>query len=52
MIADAVAKGAKIMLGVAMDHLKGNTSIEKVSFCLFGQDALEAFKKEYDAIAE
>ncbi|MEW6356237.1 MAG: macro domain-containing protein [Planctomycetota bacterium] len=40
---------AKIMLDVVLRHIQGKTSIEEVTFCLFGQEALDAFKKAKEA---
>ena len=36
---------AELMLRVAHDHLKGNTSLQAVHFVLYGRDAYEAFAK-------
>jgi O-acetyl-ADP-ribose deacetylase (regulator of RNase III) len=37
---------AKIMLQTAIDYLKGQTHLEKVVFCLFGQDAYDVFENQ------
>jgi len=37
---------AKIMLQTTIDHLKGQTDIEKVVFCLFGQDSFKVFENQ------
>jgi O-acetyl-ADP-ribose deacetylase (regulator of RNase III) len=34
---------AEIMLETAIDHLRGETSLERVVFCLFGQGSYEVF---------
>lgn len=39
---------AEIMLEEAVQHLKGNTSVEQVRFVLFDKKALEAFQKAWD----
>ena len=43
---------AKIMFEVVTEHLKGETSLEKVYFVLYGKEAFEAFKKEYDKLPD
>lgn len=35
---------AKIMLSTAIEYLKGETGIERVVFCLFGNESFEEFK--------
>jgi len=37
---------AEIMLKTTIDYLKGQTSLEKVTFCLFGQDSYKVFEKQ------
>jgi O-acetyl-ADP-ribose deacetylase (regulator of RNase III) len=37
---------AEIMLETTSDYLKGETEIEKVIFCLFGQDSYAVFEKQ------
>lgn len=37
---------ARIMLTTTVNYLKGETGLEKVIFCLYGQKAFETFKKE------
>lgn len=36
---------AEIMLSTAIHYLKGNTGLEKVVFCLFGQEAFQVFEE-------
>jgi hypothetical protein len=33
------------MLGTTIDYLKGPTGLEKVVFCLFGEDSYQVFAK-------
>jgi O-acetyl-ADP-ribose deacetylase (regulator of RNase III) len=37
---------AKIMLRATIDYLEGQTDLEKVVFCLFGQDSLNVFENQ------
>jgi len=37
---------AKIMLQTTINYLKGQTDIEKVVFCLFGQDSFKVFENQ------
>lgn len=41
---------AKIMLGAAKKYLDGSTSIQKVIFCLYGQNAYQEFQYALDDI--
>ena len=41
---------AKIMLSTTIEYLKGKTGIERVVFCLFGNESYEEFKKTFSAI--
>jgi O-acetyl-ADP-ribose deacetylase (regulator of RNase III) len=34
---------AEIMLGAALSHLRGGTTLDRVVFCLFGRDSYEVF---------
>ncbi|NOZ22277.1 MAG: macro domain-containing protein [Planctomycetes bacterium] len=43
---------AKVMMDVVAEHLKGGSGIEKVTFCLFGQEAFDAFKQAHDELPE
>ena len=43
---------AKIMLSNVTSYLSGNTSLEKVIFCLFDQNAFDVFKNELILINE
>jgi len=38
-----MARCAEIMLRATINYLKGQTSLEKVVFCLFGRDSYEVF---------
>jgi O-acetyl-ADP-ribose deacetylase (regulator of RNase III) len=37
---------AKIMLRATIDYLEGQTDLEKVVFCLFGQDSFNVFENQ------
>jgi O-acetyl-ADP-ribose deacetylase (regulator of RNase III) len=39
-----IQRCAEIMLKTTIDYLKGQTSLEKVTFCLFGQDSYNVFE--------
>lgn len=39
-----VERCARIMLGAVMDYLRGDTGLDRVVFCLFGQDSYNAFQ--------
>ncbi len=41
-----VQRCADIMLKVTIDYLKGQTSLEKVVFCLFGRDSYRVFEDQ------
>ena len=41
-----IEKCAKIMIGVSKEHLKGDTQIQEVVFCLYSKEDYEIFKKE------
>jgi O-acetyl-ADP-ribose deacetylase (regulator of RNase III) len=41
-----IKRCARIMLQTTLEYLKGRTSIEKVVFCLFGQDSYKVFEKQ------
>ena len=41
---------AQVMLRTVLDHLKGKTSLEAVHFVLFGKEAYEAFKTEWEKL--
>jgi len=41
-----VQRCAAIMLQTTIAYLKGQTAIERVVFCLFGQDSYEVFEKQ------
>ena len=40
-----IGRCAEIMLETTMSYLKGRTGLERVVFCLFGQDSYEVFEK-------
>ncbi|MBU0513469.1 MAG: macro domain-containing protein [Proteobacteria bacterium] len=44
-----VDRAARIMLRTAVDHLRGETVLERVVFCLYGQETLAEFER---ALAE
>lgn len=37
---------AEIMLGAAIEYLKGDTAIERVVFCLYDENALDVFSRQ------
>ena len=41
-----IQRCAEIMLRTTIDYLKGQTGLEKVVFCLFGQDSYQVFKNQ------
>jgi len=41
-----IQRCAEIMLKTTIDYLKGQTSLEKVVFCLFGQDSYQVFENQ------
>lgn len=41
-----IKKCAEIMLKTTIDYLKGQTSLEKVAFCLFGIDNYQVFENQ------
>ena len=41
-----IQRCAEIMLRTTIDYLKGQTGLEKVTFCLFGQDSYEVFANQ------
>ncbi len=43
-----IERCAKIMLETTIDYLKGQTSLEKVIFCLFGQDSYQVFANQVE----
>jgi O-acetyl-ADP-ribose deacetylase (regulator of RNase III) len=47
-----VDRCAGIMLGTAVDYLKGPTGLHQVVFCLFSSDVLAAFQKEMERLAQ
>jgi len=43
-----IERCAEIMLETAMDYLNGQTSLERVVFCLFGRDSYDVFEKRLE----
>ena len=41
-----IQRCAKIMLKTTIDYLKAQTTLEKVSFCLFGQESYKVFENQ------
>ena len=41
-----IERCARMMLRTTIEYLKGRTSIEKVVFCLFGQDSYKVFEEQ------
>ena len=41
-----IQRCAEIMLKTTIDYLKGQTPLEKVVFCLFGQDSYQVFESQ------
>lgn len=41
---------AQIMLSNTIDYLKGDTGLEKVVFCLYGDEAYQTFKQTLEAL--
>jgi O-acetyl-ADP-ribose deacetylase (regulator of RNase III) len=41
-----IQRCAEIMLQTTIDYLKGNAKLEKVVFCLFGQDSYRIFENQ------
>lgn len=41
-----IQRCAEIMLKTTIGYLKGQTGLEKVTFCLFGQDSYEVFENQ------
>ena len=41
-----IQRCAAIMLSTAIDYLQGSTGLEKVVFCLFGQDSYQVFANQ------
>ena len=47
-----IGRCARIMLQTTIDYLKGQTGIEKVVFCLFGQDSFKIFENQLEALRD
>jgi O-acetyl-ADP-ribose deacetylase (regulator of RNase III) len=43
---------AQIMLATTMDYVRGKTGLEKVVFCLWGEEAYQRFEKTLKAMVE
>ena len=43
-----IERCAEIMLKTTINYLKGQTSMEKVVFCLFGRDSCEVFESQLE----
>ncbi len=43
-----IERCAAIMLGTTIEYLKGQTSLQRVVFCLFGRDSYEVFAKRLE----
>lgn len=41
-----IQRCAEIMLRTTIDHLRGSTGLEKVVFCLFGEDSYQVFARQ------
>ncbi len=41
-----IEKCAEIMLKTTVDYLKGQTGLQKVMFCLFGQESYKVFENQ------
>ena len=46
-----VERCAQLMLGTVLDYLKRDTALERVIFCLFGQDSYKAFQTALEKLA-
>jgi len=42
-----IDRAAQIMLGAVKNHLEGQTSLEKVVFCLYGQESYDVFAAQF-----
>ncbi|MEN6427997.1 MAG: macro domain-containing protein [Phycisphaerales bacterium] len=43
-----IERCAQIMLGAAIEHLRGETSLDRVVFCLFGRDSYQVFADQLE----
>lgn len=43
-----IGRCAEIMLSTTIDYLKGQTGLERVVFCLFGQDSYDVFASQLE----
>jgi O-acetyl-ADP-ribose deacetylase (regulator of RNase III) len=46
-----IQRCAEIMLATTVEYLQGNTGLERVAFCLFGQDSFDVFAEQLRRIA-
>jgi O-acetyl-ADP-ribose deacetylase (regulator of RNase III) len=47
-----MAEAAEVMLKAAIDYLEGDTGLERVIFCLYGQAAYDTFAQKLEALTE
>ena len=45
-----IQRCAEIMLAAAIEYLRGNTGLERVVFCLYGQDSYAAFARQLQIV--
>jgi len=45
-----IERCAEIMLSNAIDYLKGDTGLENVVFCLYGQEAFDIFERALESL--
>lgn len=43
-----IERAAEIMLDAVKDYVDGDTNIERIAFCLFGQEAFDVFSDEFN----
>ena len=43
-----IQRCAEIMLATAIEYLRGQTGLERVVFCLFGQDSYSVFARQLE----
>lgn len=43
-----IERCARIMLGAAIEHLRGQTSLDRVVFCLYDRDSYEVFASQLE----
>ena len=47
-----IARCAQIMLSIALERLRGPTTVERIVFCLFGNQAYSVFQTTLQLLAE